>query len=1220
MNGQKVRIFGRFISIVLMLSVLLASGSFSAISTASGPPDPTPTPGLTRPGRLPLSSSQASSVSSAPGYCPSYGGSTDYEYISNVTLTPNPDGTMKLVVQVYIANPTGCTAGEPCPEYDDSPEYVNAWIDWDGDKAWEPSERVMDKALTGYLAINYHGTMTAVSQFSPPSSVTNEPTWLRANLGWGYSGYDPNDPCEEYWAWGNVVDKQVHIAKPKIKDITVQGVVTTNNEPETGSRVRLGANIEVPTGYEVTKCSWAGSLTPGNGDPANNCHYEYTPATGPGPAANTYGEKKATLTITYKHTASGATGQVSKDHTYKVFFEKTGDDDGDSTPNWFEYWGDDGAVPGLNAADVKYDSTCDPGLICYGSFRHPPNDNIYLKDGAAQTKYAGGLSVPAGTNCPGGNFGGEQGIDAAASTLAHERRHKIIYHNWDSASSSSCGNPTGPWGDCPDSDDPNHPTKHDRPGDDLPDAYETTLGTDPNNVDSCDIATVKGVPSYTQYGDNEFNALRAGDGITGNANNDWANPGKQTTTAFALSAPPQGQGTEPGVKSGPAGPHAPYSGVSVVAATSLGSLTGNYSDMGGDTDGDGLYNSLKLSVGVQIDQPTTYYMVAWLENGSGMEIAWASTGATLGAGTHTLDLLFDGRVIRASGLDGPYNISRVELRVVDDDFLVDAADDVHTTAAYQHTDFDSPDVAFTGSFSDAGVDTNTDGLYDLLRINLGLDVQEAGTYTVTGELEGSDSIAVASTTASLSTGGQTVDLDFDGQLIFQHRKDGPYHLRKLRVEDASGNRIDLIYDAYTTSAYTYGQFQHGGTTIDATSYNDQGLDVDSDGDYDYLLVEFQVNVDQEGTYRLLAALNDDEGETIASIIQDLDLLVGADLISLGFPGGAIYEHGIDGPYQVASVTLLDAAGTIVDYQQAAHTTQAYSHTDFSPPLISLAGGYQDYVRDTDGDGLYDYLSIDVSVIPGDAGVIIAQGRLVDSTEQEIGWVENSRQMNEGIAQIITLSFNGGLILASGRNGPFELRDLHIYHTGDPGQGVFVSQAHTTAAYSYLDFEEAFIMMSYLPIVMREYGATGDTYEPNDTPSQAYGPLSPGVTYQSYIWTEDDTDAYWINITHLNSINVSLTNIPVGCDYDLSLYDESLNEVDWSWNGGNADEYISYAPSSTGKYYIVVFQYEGYSTTQPYHLRAGFNGVTSMQEPFSGISEPGDIQEKQRELPMEWQSH
>ncbi|MDH3939192.1 MAG: GEVED domain-containing protein, partial [candidate division Zixibacteria bacterium] len=145
-------------------------------------------------------------------YCPSYGGSHQYESIASVT-TIQTDQTMTITVNIWIANPTGCTSGSPCPEYDNSPEYVNAWIDWDGDEVWESHERVMDVALSGYVGINYQGTMTAVAQVTvPPGAVAT--TMLRANLGWDY---DPNDPCAYSWTWGDAHTQSVTVESSTIK-------------------------------------------------------------------------------------------------------------------------------------------------------------------------------------------------------------------------------------------------------------------------------------------------------------------------------------------------------------------------------------------------------------------------------------------------------------------------------------------------------------------------------------------------------------------------------------------------------------------------------------------------------------------------------------------------------------------------------------------------------------------------------------------------------------------------------------------------------------------------------------------------------------------------------------------------------------------------------------------------------------------------------------------
>jgi hypothetical protein len=113
----------------------------------------------------------------------------------------------------------------------------------------------------------------------------------------------------------------------------------------------------------------------------------------------------------------------------------------------------------------------------------------------------------------------------------------------------------------------------------------------------------------------------------------------------------------------------------------------------------------------------------------------------------------------------------------------------------------------------------------------------------------------------------------------------------------------------------------------------------------------------------------------------------------------------------------------------------------------------------------------------------------------------------------------------------------------------------------------------------------DTYEPNDTFSQAYGPLTPGVAYLSYIASMWDNDYYKISVpSGCQRINVSLTSIPGGCDYDLDLYNSSGYRVASSYNSGNMDEYISYVPAVSGTYYLRVYPYgSSYSTSDSYQL-------------------------------------
>ena len=118
----------------------------------------------------------------APGYPVSYGGSHRYEYISAIEITQLNPSNLRLVSESSWQIQLGTQ--QPYPEYDNSPEYVNAWIDWNGDKQWTSSECVMAQAGTGYAAISYAGEMVFSTVVSIPPDATAEATYCRVMLGW----------------------------------------------------------------------------------------------------------------------------------------------------------------------------------------------------------------------------------------------------------------------------------------------------------------------------------------------------------------------------------------------------------------------------------------------------------------------------------------------------------------------------------------------------------------------------------------------------------------------------------------------------------------------------------------------------------------------------------------------------------------------------------------------------------------------------------------------------------------------------------------------------------------------------------------------------------------------------------------------------------------------------------------------------------------------------
>jgi hypothetical protein len=76
-------------------------------------------------------------------------------------------------------------------------------------------------------------------------------------------------------------------------------------------------------------------------------------------------------------------------------------------------------------------------------------------------------------------------------------------------------------------------------------------------------------------------------------------------------------------------------------------------------------------------------------------------------------------------------------------------------------------AALTGNYTDHGLDVNNDGRYEFLSVNVGVDVQTPGEYSVMGSLydQKNEEIIWAIDHKRLYPGHNRMELDFDGKAI-----------------------------------------------------------------------------------------------------------------------------------------------------------------------------------------------------------------------------------------------------------------------------------------------------------------------------------------------------------------------------------------------------------------------------------------------------------------------
>lgn len=274
------------------------------------------------------------------------------------------------------------------------------------------------------------------------------------------------------------------------------------------------------------------------------------------------------------------------------------------------------------------------------------------------------------------------------------------------------------------------------------------------------------------------------------------------------------------------------------------------------------------------------------------------------------------------GTSGTYVVT---LLVTDDDGLFGTANEsVWVSAA---------PAEFFPPHSDSGLDTDGDGLFDYLAVDLLVLVSNASYYSISGWLASSswNGIVTGGNYTYLDPGLHTVQVLFGGYKIHSSDYDGPYY-GYVELRDETMNTLDS--DTHVTQAYTRDQFQSPPAEL-GPPHSDHGLDADGDGLFDYLVVEISVSVSTAGYYNFdCADLYDGSWNWIEWADNKTYLDSGLQTVEILFKGDLIRSSGFNGPYYV-SLDLCDGMGTGLDSE--IYTTQAYTWDQFqSQPPVSPA--------------------------------------------------------------------------------------------------------------------------------------------------------------------------------------------------------------------------------------------------------------------------------------------
>jgi hypothetical protein len=513
----------------------------------------------------------------------------------------------------------------------------------------------------------------------------------------------------------------------------------------------------------------------------------------------------------------------------------------------------------------------------------------------------------------------------------------------------------------------------------------------------------------------------------------------------------------------------------------------------------------------------------------------------------------------------------------------------------------NPDL--TGRIFDHGEDTDGDGLFDFLVVDVEVNVSVAGTYKVgVGAL--SDGYfnwlyLNAENETYLDAGIHNVSVLLNGIAI---------HGSKLNFTKA--NQVSLSYrnwegfSEFTTeryeiplsTAYNYTSFDNG-AALTGNLYS-QGVDTDGDGLFDYLGITAEINVTDEAEYQLdMNTLSVSEPYNVSRYGQGhvpawnstkAHLSPGLQNLTISFSGALIYSSHAINISKVDSIMLaiwIDSRFYLIDSASFIPLTRAYSYLEFDR-LAYFTGRVFDVAVDSDLNSKYDYLELKVEVNVTEAGYynVIAQNLLGNLSGTISAYATTFAYFDVGV-QLANLTIYGPAIYMA-HVDPVYVERMDIFNSGPFSFAVdALSNVLLTTLYKYSDFESrASFIGSHSDVAVDtdgdglfDYLAVG--IDVNVTKAGTYGIYSDmlvgqsGQGYDTQLYAYQVTEAYLtsgMNRLHLNysgpmfaqahfsPTSVShvtlfesdpsyfeldrLSSVPLSKTYDQRLFDASLRDT------------------------------------------------------------------------------
>ena len=266
------------------------------------------------------------------------------------------------------------------------------------------------------------------------------------------------------------------------------------------------------------------------------------------------------------------------------------------------------------------------------------------------------------------------------------------------------------------------------------------------------------------------------------------------------------------------------------------------------------------------------------------------------------------------------------------------------------------EATLTGHILDRGVDTNGNGLYDYLEVDVEINVTVADNFVLSASelLEGSVIVGIgtsvpvyASTQGFLDVGIHYLNVSLSGPMIFSSglsiQEVGTIQLSS--VNNYYYEYQDSINEVPLSRVYNYAEFDpHAFLTGHIL---DQGVDTDGDGLFNYLQVGIEFNVTQTAQYQVSTEGLREKTGTMTNFFYDYqyeegNFTVGIHTVYMNFSGYGIASQHLN-PTDVNYIQVYDMTNQLqTSWLDAAPLSKQYNYTLFNAPSEDIKVNFKVY--------------------------------------------------------------------------------------------------------------------------------------------------------------------------------------------------------------------------------------------------------------------------------------